>query len=429
MKQIGYRGKELFVEDVPIIRIARNQRTPFFVYSKQEAQTNFTTWQRELKGINAVVCYALKANENLELIRLFQAAGSGADVVSAGELYLARTAGVPPGKIVFAGVGKQDFEIEYGLREGIRAFNVESAQELKVIQEIAQRMDKVAPVQIRVNPDIDAQSHPYITTGMASNKFGIETSTAIELCKFARNLSNIFLRGLHVHIGSQLLDLSPFEDCSRALRNLFFILKELDILIETIDLGGGLGVDYHQVIDWPPAEDQEADSVPTVRQYLDAVLRHLRGLPLNFIFEPGRSMIANTAVLVTRVVYTKSTSTKKFVIVDAGMNDLIRPSLYQAYHRILPVCNPMRETCEQVDVVGPICETADFLAKARNLPPVSPDELLAVFSAGAYGYSLSSNYNGRLRPAEILVDGGEFRTIRRSETYEDLLKLYEIDSQ
>ncbi|HDL18669.1 MAG TPA: diaminopimelate decarboxylase [Bacteroidetes bacterium] len=424
MNEIMYKNAELFVGNTAVREIAQSHRTPFWVYSKAEILANIAVWSQEVNKKN-LVCFALKANDNKNIVNLMGGEGLGADVVSAGELFLALKAGIAPDKIVFAGVGKQDFEIEYALRQKIRAFNVESEQELQVIQDIAERMNVPAPIHIRVNPDIDAKSHPYITTGMAKNKFGIETGRAIDLFKYAKSLSNISLKGIHVHIGSQLLDMSPFEDCSKALRELYFTLKNLGIEIDTIDLGGGLGVDYRQVIDWPPDETGESFQAPSVEDYTSAILKHLIDLPLQFVFEPGRSMIANTAILVVSVIYTKKTSEKKFIIVNGGMNDLIRPSLYQAYHRILPLKNPVRETRETVDVVGPICETTDFLAKDRLLPKVERGELLAIFSSGAYGYSLSSNYNGRGRLAEILVDGSKYKVIRRAETYEDFLKLYE----
>ena len=423
LSEIAYKQNELFVEQVPVKKIAEKFQTPFFVYGKNIILNNIRTWQRSLKNKNSLICFALKANDNLNIIRLLGREGCGADIVSAGELFIALKAGIQPEKIVFAGVGKQEFEIEYALKEGILAFNVESEQELMLIQQIAGRMNKTAGIHIRINPDIDVPSHPYISTGMAENKFGIETSKTLELFKLVQTLPNISLKGIHVHIGSQLLDMSPFEACSRFLRELYFDLKgEWDF--DTIDLGGGLGVDYQQVIDWPPGEEKLPVTVPTIEDYIDSILKHLKDLPLNFIFEPGRSMIANAGILTASVIYTKQTAKKKFVILNSGMNDLIRPGLYQAYHRILPVNNPVREREESVDVVGPVCESSDFFAKDRKLPVLNQNELVAIFSCGAYGYSLSSNYNGRPRLAEILVDGAEFEVIRRGETYQDLLKLY-----
>lgn len=425
MNNMMYKDDELYVEETKVSEIAQSHRTPFWAYSKAEILSNIKAWSQAVDADKNLVCFALKANDNKNIVNLVGREGFGADVVSAGELFLALKAGIEPDKIVFAGVGKQEFEIEYALQQKIRAFNVESEQELEAIQAIAKRLNMQAPIHLRVNPDIDAKSHPYITTGMAKNKFGIETTQAIELFKYAKTLANISLKGIHVHIGSQLLDMSPFEDCSKALRELYFTLKNLGIDIDTIDLGGGLGVDYRQVVEWPPSETGESFWPPTVADYSRAILKHLKDLQLQFIFEPGRSMIANTAILVVSVIYTKKTSEKQFVIVNGGMNDLIRPGLYQAYHRILPVQHPVRKIQETVDVVGPICETTDFLAKDRLLPKVERGELLAIFSGGAYGYSLSSNYNGRGRLAEILVDGSEYELIRRAETYEDFLKLYE----
>ena len=425
MKDIYFKNNKLFVEKKSVEEIVESHISPFFLYSKNAILSNIVSWKNATKEMGAFICFALKANDNLNIIKLMNQNGLGADVVSAGELFLARKAGVEPGEIVFAGVGKQDFEIEYALKERIRAFNVESEQELKAIQEVAGKVNKMAPVHIRVNPDIDAKSHPYISTGMAKNKFGIETTRAIELFKYAQTLKNISLKGIHVHIGSQLLDLSPFEDCSRALRELYLTLKQQEITIETIDLGGGLGVDYKQVVEWPINEEEEQNQTLSVENYAKAILKHLKDLPVNFIFEPGRSMVANSGLLIVSVIINKESSEKKFVVINGGMNDLIRPSLYQAYHRILPIKNPVREANEIVDIVGPICETTDFFAKDRTFPIVNKEETLAVFSAGAYGYSLSSNYNGRPRLAEVWIDGDEIETIRRAETYEDLLKLYD----
>ena len=424
MSEIAYIENELFIEQVPVKKIAEKFPTPFFVYGKNIILNNIRAWQRSLKNKNNLICFALKANDNLNIVSLLSAEGCGADIVSAGELFIALRAGIQPEKIVFAGVGKQEFEIEYALKEGILAFNVESRQELKLIQQIAGRMNKTAAIHLRLNPDIDAKSHPYISTGMAKNKFGIETSDTLELFKLAQTLPNISLKGIHAHIGSQLLDMSPFEACSRALRELYFNLQAEGYDLETIDLGGGLGVDYQQVIDWPLSEGELPVSIPTIEDYTSSILKHLKDLPLKFIFEPGRSMIANAGILAASVIYTKQTSQKNFVILNCGMNDLIRPALYQAYHRILPVNNPVREKKETVDVVGPVCESADLFARNLKLPALEQGELVAIFSCGAYGYSLSSNYNGRLRLAELLVDGAEFKVVRRGETYQDLLKLY-----
>ncbi len=425
MKEIAYHNDRLMIEEVAVEQIAQHYATPFYVYSQKAILANLQDWQTAVQGVPHLICFALKANDNLAILRLLSQAGAGADVVSAGELFLAQHASVAPTKIVYAGVGKQSFEIEAALQAGIRAFNVESESELWMIQATAAQLNTIAPVHLRVNPDIDAKSHPYITTGMAKNKFGIETSRAIELIRFARTLPNIDFKGIQVHIGSQILDLSPFEDCSRALRELYLNLTAQNIPVHTIDLGGGLGVDYRQVIDWPAVTDPETKPTPTVSEYIRAILKHLKDLPVEFVFEPGRSLIANPALLIVTVTCTKVTSQKKFIIVNGGMNDLIRPSLYQAYHRILPVVQPVRKVDETVDVVGPICETTDFFARDRRLPLFSEGELLAIFSAGAYGYSLASNYNGRCRRAEVLVDGADFRCIRRAETYEDFLRLYE----
>ncbi len=422
---IRYENGSLMVEQVPVEKIASEHGTPIYVYSQAGIFENLRAWSTAFEDRQPLFCFALKANDNLEILKLISQRGFGADVVSGGELFIARKAGIPSDKIVFAGVGKRAEEIEHALNEKIRAFNVESRQELELIQSIARRIDLPAPIHIRVNPDIDARSHPYISTGLSTNKFGVQAEQAIDLIKLAASLSHIDFKGIHVHIGSQVTDISPFEATSRWLKEMYSLLKEHGITISTFDLGGGLGVDYHNVTEASHDCDEKKERIPNVREYAEAVIGPLRHLPVDFVFEPGRSIIANTAVLIVSVLYTKQNDSKKFVIVDGGMNDLIRPSLYQAYHHILPVSSPDRDEKERVDVVGPICETSDFFARDRLMPVVMPGEHLAIFSVGAYGYSLSSNYNGRPRSAEALVDGSNFRVIRRAETYEDLLNLYD----
>lgn len=424
MQAFHYKNNLLHVEELSAEEIARQTGTPVFVYSQSAFLANLDAWKDAASKFDCLICYALKANDNLELLKLASQRGLGADVVSGGELFVALKAGFPPEKIVFAGVGKRAEEIRYALKTGIRALNVESRQELEVIQQIAREVGHPAPVHVRVNPDIDPQSHPYISTGMAQNKFGIEISQAIPLIKWAATQEELSIKGVHVHIGSQIKELSPFRATAKALRPLYQELMDAGIRLETFDLGGGLAVDYHHpiVID---GSDTEQTSSPDIESYASTIMGNLKDLPVNFVVEPGRSVIANTAILLVTVLYTKTNGEKKFVIVDGGMNDLIRPCLYQAYHHVLPAANPTRGHDEIVDVVGPICESADFLAKERSLPEVAASEHLAIFSAGAYGYSLASNYNGRPRAAEVLVDGQSLRIIRRAENYNDLLKLYE----
>ena len=419
---IKIKNRELIIEQVRVTQIAQAYPTPAYIYSRAKLEKNLLEWPSSKDGQNALFCFALKANDNLELLKIIAKNRFGADVVSGGELFLALKAGFSPERIVFAGVGKQADEIRFALKENIKAFNIESSQELELIHSWAKQDNSRANIHIRVNPDIDAKSHPYISTGLTQNKFGIEKQDAIELAKLADSLPFVELKGIHVHIGSQITEISPFEDTSQAIRELYFELINCGIQIENIDLGGGLGIEYRNIKGIYPGDDNNTQL--TVNDYLQAIRKHLQDLPINFIFEPGRAVIANTAILLTTVLYIKKTRTKKFIIVDAGMNDLIRPSLYGAYHHILPISNMDRREEEVVDVVGPICETGDFFARDRLMPALETGEQVAIFSVGAYGYSLSSNYNGRCRVAEILVDNTNFRIIRRAEHYEDFLKLY-----
>ncbi len=416
-----YKDDTLFAEDVPLTEIVSRVGTPVYVYSKRHFVERLKSVEKALEGQAHMVCFALKANNNPEVLKLFARQGAGADVVSAGELAMALAAGIPPEKIVFAGVGKRNDEIAFALEKNIRAFNVESEQELEVINEIAVQMQRKAPVNIRVNPDIDPKSHPYISTGMAKNKFGIAIGKSYAVFEKAAALPGIRLLGVHSHIGSQILSVDPFVESARSLRRLVTDLKQKGITLELIDIGGGLGVDYHQVIDEPLYESLETVLPPTPEELMKAILPHLSDLGCTLIFEPGRFLTANGGILVTRVLYRKETSLKKFAIVDAGMNDLIRPSLYQAYHRIVPVEKREKRDIISLDIVGPICESGDFFAKDRPLPEVHRGDLLAILSAGAYGYTLSSTYNARPRIPEVLVDGASFAVVRERETIDELI--------
>ncbi len=415
MHVFHYENTDFFVEGVSLAAIADAVGTPFYVYSQKHLTEQLNAVEDALSSVPHLTCLALKANNNPEVLRLFMQLGAGADVVSRGELNFALRAGISPEKVVFAGVGKRDDEMAFALEKGILAFNVESEQELDALNAVAQKLGKQAPVNIRVNPDIDPQSHPYISTGMAKNKFGIAIEKAPAVFKKAANLPGIRLLGVHSHIGSQILSVAPFVEMARSLRKLVLELRAEGITLSVIDVGGGLGVDYIQVIDDPPLETLDVKVPPTPAELFGAVLPELSDLNCRLIFEPGRFLTANAGALVTRVLFRKETSLKKFVIVDAGMNDLIRPSLYQAYHRIVPVQKAIETELEKVDVVGPICESGDFFAKDRLLNPVKRGDLLAILSAGAYGYTLSSNYNGRPRVPEVLVEGTEFRVVRERE--------------
>lgn len=413
MHHFHYVKDELYCENVPLRKIAQEVGTPCYIYSYATLHHHFTVFDQAFTGVPHLTCFAAKANSNIAILSLFASLGSGADIVSGGELYRARKAGIPAERIVYSGVGKRDEEIDYALREGILMFNVESAQELENINSRAAAMGARARIALRVNPDVDPKTHPYISTGLKKNKFGVDIESAIKAYRRASALDSIEVLGVDCHIGSQLTEISPFVDALKRLRLLIEKLGEMGVEIRYLDLGGGLGIVY----------DQEAPPHP--QEYAQAVLEELKGLPCTLIFEPGRVIVGNAGVLVTRILYTKRAPSKSFIIVDAGMNDLVRPSLYGSYHQIQPLLREDRET-EIVDVVGPICESGDFLARDRSLPMGKPGDYLAVMSAGAYGFTMASNYNSRPRPPEVLVRGDEFYITRRRETWEDLVQCESI---
>ncbi len=421
MEYFRYHDNELFCEDIPLSELAEEFGTPLYVYSKNQIVENFRAIEAPLAGTDHVVCYALKANGNLSLLKLLAQEGAGADVVSGGELYLAIKAGFPPERITFAGVGKREDEIEYALKNGIFSFSAESPQELQLISLVALRRQSKARVTLRVNPDIDAQSHPYITTGLKQNKFGISADEALKVFHFAASLPSIEILGVHTHIGSQITKVEPFVEAARFIAGLVTKLREASLNIRHVDFGGGFGVQYANALQHEGLPVETDNSVPPAPgQFIEAVLPILKETGCSMWFEPGRSIVANAGVLLTKVLYTKENGAKKFVVVDAGMNDLLRPSLYNAYHQIAPLKIATYEH-EKVDVVGPICETGDFLARDRMLLKVRQNEYLSILTAGAYGFSNTSNYNARLRPAEILVNGEKVRVIRERETLEQLL--------
>lgn len=404
-----YKKGELHAEEVPVREIAAKYGTPVYIYSANTLARHFKAYDEAFDGKSHIICFALKANSNSAVIRLFAKHGSGADVVSGGELFRALKAGIPAKKIVYAGVGKTADEIRYALKSRILMFNVESENELREIDRIAGEMKVKASIALRINPDIDPQTHPYISTGLKKHKFGIPIEDALEHYKFAKSLKNISVIGIHKHIGSQLTKISPFVD---ALKRILILIDELaksGIKIDHLDIGGGLGITY---LDEEP---------PQPRDLAKQILPLLEGRDLTVVMEPGRSLVGNAGILVTKTLYLKEGDEKNFVIVDAGMNDLMRPSLYNAYHHIQPVVKTRRDTII-ADVVGPICESGDFLAKDREIPKVKQGEYLAVMSAGAYGFSMSSTYNSRPRVAEVMVDGKEFALVRKRETYADLLR-------
>jgi len=410
MHYFHYRDGELHCEEVPLSRIAQEVGTPTYVYSSETLVRHYKAFDGAFEDVAHLVCFSAKSNSNLAILRLFGSMGGGVDIVSGGELFRALKAGIPCKKIVYSGVGKTEEEMDQALMAGILMFNIESSQELEVLAQRAARLGLRAPVAIRVNPDVDPQTHPYISTGLKRNKFGIEMEKALEDYRRAFSMDHVEVVGVDCHIGSQITTMEPFLDALERLRELVLTLRSQGMDIRYLDLGGGLGITYHE--ETPPHPIQYAQGVKEVTKDLGCTL----------VLEPGRVLVGNAGVLLTRVLYTKRGATKDFVIVDAGMNDLARPSLYGSYHRI----NPVDETLvfeEEImaDLVGPICESTDFLARDRRMPPFKRGDLLAVMSAGAYGFSMSSNYNSRPRAAEVLVKGSDFWVIRRRETYEDLI--------
>jgi diaminopimelate decarboxylase len=409
MHDFKYKKSELYAEDVPVRTMAEKFGTPLYVYSYKTLVRHYGAFENAFDGYPHIICFALKANSNPAVLKLLAKEGSGADVVSGGELYLAMKAGIPANKIVYAGVGKTAEEIRYALKSGVLMFNIESTDELKAINRIAGDLGMKAPVAFRVNPNINASTHPYISTGLKKHKFGIPMEQAVENYKLASKMPNINIVGIHCHIGSQITKISPFIEAVKRVLLLSKKLKQHGIGIKYLDIGGGLGITYGSEVSPHPA-DLAKEVVPLIRDNNFAL-----------ILEPGRSIVGNAGILVTKVLYLKKTFKKEFVIIDAGMNDLIRPSLYEAYHHILPVKKYKRAEIV-ADVVGPICESGDFFARGRKLSAPSHGDLLAVMSAGAYGFSMSSNYNGRLKPAEILVRGREYYVIRERETRRDLVR-------
>jgi diaminopimelate decarboxylase len=408
MHDFDYKDGRLCCGDVALADIAQAVGTPFYCYSLPTLRRHIQAFEEPLVGVEHQTCFAMKANANLAILSVMARHGLGADVVSGGELFLALRAGIPAEKVVYSGVGKTTAEIDMALSAGIMMFNIESGEELEVINARAGVMGKKAPIAIRVNPDVDPRTHPYISTGMQKNKFGIAIEASLEHYLKAMAMPHVEIVGIDCHIGSQLTEVEPFIDAVERLKVLIERLKAKGILFRYLDLGGGLGITYAN------------EEPPHPSAYAKAILQAVGGLGLKLVFEPGRVIVGNTGVLVTRVQYRKQTPKKTFIIVDAGMNDLIRPALYDAWHDIKPVELSSRET-EQVDVVGPICESSDFLAKDRSLPAFRRGDLLAVMSAGAYGFTMSSTYNARPRPAEVMVDESRYFVVTKRQSYEDLV--------
>lgn len=409
MHFFAYKNGELYAEDVPVMEIIKEYGTPVYIYSYGTLIRHIRAYEEAFCEVPHLICYAVKANSNLAILSIFAQLGLGADIVSGGELFRALKAGIKNYKIVFAGVGKSDEEIRYALKNKILMFNVESEAELHKINEIAKKLKKKAKVALRVNPDIDPKTHKYIATGLKTSKFGIPIEKALEYYKTAKTMDNIEVIGIHKHIGSQITDTKTYVEALSKIISLYDKLTKFDMKIDYIDIGGGLGITY---------KDEEP---PLPKDLANSLLPLLKNKKGKIILEPGRSIVGNAGILVTKVLYTKETDNKNFLIVDAGMNDLIRPTLYGSYHEIQPVVNKNRNRII-ADVVGPICESGDFLAKDRELEKLSSGEYLAVMSAGAYGFTMSSNYNSRPRAAEVLVKGERYSLIRKRETYNDLIR-------
>ena len=411
MNALTLTNGQLHVESVALSDIAARFDTPCYVYSRSALETALDEFQKELVGIDSLVCYAVKANANLAVLNVFARRGAGFDIVSTGELKRALAAGADPKKIVFSGVGKSAAEMVFALETGILCFNVESAPELERLNDVAMSLGKKAPISLRVNPNVDAKTHPYISTGLKENKFGVAYEDALKIYVRAASLPGIEVMGIDCHIGSQLLDPSPFAEALDKLLQLIDQLAAKNITLHHIDLGGGLGIRY---------KDEEA---PTVKSYLQPLLQELKNRKLKILLEPGRRLVGNAGVLLTKVEYLKTGEVKNFAIIDAAMNDLTRPALYDAWHDIVPVV-PRNDAPQNWEVVGPICESGDFLGHNRPLA-IKPGDLLAILSAGAYGMAMSSNYNARPRAAEVMVDGAKVHLVRRRETIEEL---YELES-
>ena len=409
MDHFNYRNNSLYAEDVALCDLAAQHGTPCYVYSRATLEHHWRVFDQALDGHPHLICYAVKANSSIAVLQVLARLGSGFDIVSAGELQRVITAGGDAARTVFSGVGKRADEMRFALHAGIRCFNVESDVELERLDSVAGEEGKIAPVSLRVNPDVDARTHPYISTGLRENKFGVDVDTALDTYRRAAELEHVDVVGIDCHIGSQLTDLAPFTDALDRVLGLIDRLQDEGITLKHIDMGGGLGIPY-----------TDCDKPPSPADYARALLEKLSGRSLELLLEPGRAIAGNAGILLTRVEYLKHTANHNFAIVDAAMNDLQRPALYNAWHGVVPI-EPRIGGAMLYDIVGPVCETGDFLARNR-LMSLAAGDLLAVRSAGAYGFSMSSNYNTRPRAAEIMVDGKQMHVIRERETFDDLVR-------
>ena len=405
---IHKKNDDFYIENTKLIDVVAKHKTPLYVYSKKQILIQISDFSSSLDGLNSLICFAVKANSNIAILNLMAKKGLGFDIVSGGELKRVIAAKGDPKKVVFSGIGKSHDEIQLAIEEGILSFNIESQEELLKIQSIAQKLNKKAPISIRVNPNVDAKTHPYISTGLKDNKFGVAEHEAIELYKLAKELSHIQIKGVDCHIGSQITEIAPFTDSLKKLIHIYDQLKSLGIKLEHIDIGGGIGIDYMD------------DNPPSFSDYAKAIKEVLGNRKIQIIFEPGRVIVGKAGILLTKIEYLKSGETKNFAIVDAAMNDLMRPSLYDAYHEIINLSPKNNINEETYDVVGPVCETGDFLGKQRKLS-IQTGDLLAVLDVGAYGMSMSSNYNSRPRACEVIVDNEHFYEIKSRETFDQLI--------
>ena len=413
MKFFSQKNGEFFAENVPLSQIAKQFGTPTYVYSKQALTSAFERFSEGFSGTNHLVCFAVKSNPSLAILNTFAKLGAGFDIVSGGELARVIAAGGDPSKVVFSGVGKTETEMRDALNAGIFCFNVESASELDRLNAVAASMGKIAPISLRVNPNVDAKTHPYISTGLKNNKFGVAYEDALSLYQKAATMPHIAIHGVDCHIGSQLTELSPFLDALDRILALVDQLEAAGIHIQHIDAGGGIGICYSD------------ETPPNFADYAEAMRKKMAGRNIKMVFEPGRALVGNAGILLTKVEYLKHTEAKNFAIVDAAMNDLMRPALYDAYHEIVAV-KPHTDVAPQVyEIVGPVCESGDFLGHDRKLA-LAQGDLIAILSAGAYGMSMSSNYNTRPRAAEIMVDGDAVHEIRQREKVADLFALEKI---
>jgi diaminopimelate decarboxylase len=409
MNYFKFQDNRLFAEDVAVDDLATRLGTPLYIYSARTLRRHYRVLSEAFKGTDSLICFAMKALSNLSILKLFGDLGAGFDIVSVGELMRCIRAGADPAKIVFSGVGKTDEEIEAALKAKILMINVESRPELQRVSAVAQRIGVQAPVSMRVNPDLDPGTHAHISTGHRDSKFGIPLSQVNEYYAEARGLKNLDLTGLSTHIGSQITETGPFTEAGEKVAKVVAGLREQGITLKYLDLGGGLGIPYQE-------------EPPSPAQYSAALLGPLRNIGLKIIIEPGRVLVGSAGIMVTKVLYVKETDVKRFVVVDGAMNDLIRPVLYEAYHEIVPVKRRADSARQTADVVGPVCESGDFFARERDLPALDSGDLIALMSAGAYGFVMASNYNSRPRAAEVLVNGTEAHVIRERDSFEDIIR-------